>query len=143
MGISPSIPTIKDELNRKALETLDFLVRGVEEGRLTKEQASTGLDALFMAVNGLIDSDFAYIMAGAESYVAGAKSVVKKHFRSPTDDEVISLTWDVGSDVVVTCKRVCGLAVDGGVRSFDTARKAAKFMDAVSISMKKKGWGEL
>jgi hypothetical protein len=61
------LPSIQDELSRKVHETLEWLLVGVERGRITKEQCSFGLDTLFMAVSGLVDKDFIKIITEAQA----------------------------------------------------------------------------
>lgn len=56
---------LRSELNRKTFETLDWLIRAVTRGDLTREQFSTGIDTLFMAVNGLVDKEFVHILTEA------------------------------------------------------------------------------
>lgn len=143
MTAANGLPTLKEELDRKVADTLDWLVRGVEGGKLTKEQASTGLDTLFMAVSGLVDGEFIHIITSAQDYVAGASSIVKKHFHAPASDETVTFTWMTGEDRVMTRKRVGSAVVSEVVKRFDDAKEAAGFMDRLSEQMEKKGWVEL
>ena len=57
------IPNLQQEVNRKAFDTFAWLTNAVMNGSITKEQFSTGIDALFMAMSGIVsDRDFiAYI----------------------------------------------------------------------------------
>lgn len=57
---------VSSELNRKTYDTISWLIRGLEGGRLTKAQFSTGIDTLFMAVSGLVDGEFIHIITEAQ-----------------------------------------------------------------------------
>ena len=86
-AVAPVIPTLKEELDRKVFETIEYLVSAVRKGRMTQAQVSASLDTLFMAVSGLVGSDFIDIITEAQSYVGTDKSVVKRHFVLPDRDK--------------------------------------------------------
>jgi len=50
-----AVPELKDELNRKSLETISHLITSIHNGLITPHQFSAGIDALWMAVSGLVD----------------------------------------------------------------------------------------
>ena len=52
------VPVLSEEINRKATETLEWLVMSAINEKITDEQFSTGVDVLFMAVSGLTKPDF-------------------------------------------------------------------------------------
>jgi hypothetical protein len=61
------VPVLQDEVNRKALDTLAWLVMSIHHGKITAEQFSTGVDTLFMAVSGLVtDKDFIHMIGEAQ-----------------------------------------------------------------------------
>ena len=61
------VPVLQDEVNRKALDTLAWLVMSVHHGKISAEQFSTGVDTLFMAVSGLVtDKDFIHMIGEAQ-----------------------------------------------------------------------------
>lgn len=62
----PNLPTLQEELDRKVHETLTWLIHGLEIGRITKTEFSTSIDALFMAVSGLVENDFIQIITEAQ-----------------------------------------------------------------------------
>lgn len=51
-------PELKDELNRKVMDTMSWLITRVGNGYISEQQFSTAVDALFMAVSGLVDREF-------------------------------------------------------------------------------------
>ena len=66
MGALNEIPDVQDELNRKVYETLHWLTHSLTTAQITKDQFSTSLDTLFMAVSGLVDRDFIHIITEAK-----------------------------------------------------------------------------
>lgn len=137
------VPTLREELDRKVFETLDWLINAESRGRLTKEQVSAGLDALFMAVSGLVDNDFMTIITAAQEQSAGPQSAVKRLFHHPSADEIVTITWRPTETRVTTAKRLDGLAVGGTVKDFDTPALAARFVRDIGAGFDKKGWIEL
>lgn len=64
------VPVLQDEINRKALETIAWLTLSVTHGKITAEQFSTGIDALFMATSGLVtDRDYIIMITEAQSLI--------------------------------------------------------------------------
>lgn len=142
-AVQADVPTLREELDRKVFETLDWIIGGLQNGKLTKDQASFGLDTLHKATCGLVDDEFIEIMTAADELVKGAKSVVKMHFHAPAGDEIQTFVWTPGTERVTVCKRVCGMPVSGSVKDFDSQKAAAEFMGRLSGGMEKKGWIEL
>lgn len=61
------IPVLQDEINRKALDTIAWLTLAVTQGKISAEQFSTGIDALFMATSGLVtDKDYIIMITEAQ-----------------------------------------------------------------------------
>jgi hypothetical protein len=150
---SHTLPTLREELDRKVYETLEWLIVGHEKGRLTKEQVSMGMDVLFMAVSGLVDGDFIHIITEAQNEFQTNKSVVKRHFHAPEANATMTFSWVVGeSNVVVTVvtKREFDLETETGVvikrsvvRDCDNAAKARAYLEERSNELLKNGWIEL
>jgi hypothetical protein len=149
--VSHTLPTLREELDRKVYETLEWLIVGHEKGRLTKEQVSMGMNVLFMAVSGLVDGDFIHIITEAQNEFQANKSVVKRHFHAPEANATMTFSWVVGeSNVVVTVvtKREfdleTGVAIKRSVvRDCDDATKARAYLEECSNGLLKKGWIEL
>lgn len=140
---APALPTLKDELDRKTFETIEYLVGAVHKGRMTQAQVSASLDALFMAVSGLVDNDFINIITSAQEHFCGDKLVVKKHFYNPADGEILTLMWSPGQSKIMTCRRTDGLATGGGVKDYDSVADAADIFNGCSANFERKGWIEL
>lgn len=53
------VPDLADELRVKSFDALNHLIQSVHSAKITEEQFSTGVDALFMAVSGLVQEPVA------------------------------------------------------------------------------------
>lgn len=138
-----ALPTLKDELDRKTFETIEYLVGAERKGRMTKAQVSASLDTLFMAVSGLVDNDFIDIMTEAQKVVTGDKSVVKRHFVLPDRAIIQTIAWVPGTDKFTTCQREFGHATGGAVKEFDSVEKAGRAFAKLGEGFEAKGWIEL
>lgn len=70
-----TVPVLQDEINRKAFETIAWLTLAVTQGKITPEQFSTGIDALFMATSGLVtDRDYIIMISEAQSLIEKEKN---------------------------------------------------------------------
>lgn len=64
------VPVLQDEVNRKALESMSYLITALHHKKITPDQFSTGVDVLFMAVSGLVtDRDFIHIITEAQAAI--------------------------------------------------------------------------
>lgn len=66
------LPTTKEELDRKALDALEYLILKRESGEISDEAYSVALDVLFMTVSGIIGKDFINLITLAEEEVKKA-----------------------------------------------------------------------
>lgn len=57
------LPSIKDELERKSVDMLGYLVDDHIKGKITEAQYSTGLDVLWGVASGLAGNDFLNMMS--------------------------------------------------------------------------------
>lgn len=70
-----AVPVLQDEINRKAIDTLSWLTLAIHHGRISAEQYSTGVDALFMAVSGLVtDPDWMQLIGEAQYIIDKEKN---------------------------------------------------------------------
>lgn len=67
------VPVLKDELDRKVFETLEYLIIRRKRGQISQEYFEGGIDCLFMAVNGLVRKEFIEIIT-----IAQEESVLEK-----------------------------------------------------------------
>lgn len=94
MSNASGVPVLQDEINRKAFETMDWLVGSLVGGRMSARQFSTGVDALFMGVAGLVGRDIMEMMSMA-TYRADSSAQAEKVFLVK-GDAVMRLMWMVG-----------------------------------------------
>lgn len=59
------LPAVEDELDRKAIETLEMLLLKRDQGKITEAQFDTGLDILFSVAGGIVREDFAELISQA------------------------------------------------------------------------------
>lgn len=136
-----AVPTLREELDRKVWETISWLITGVTQGRLTEEQFSTGLDALFMAVSGLVDEEFIHTVTDAQTECAGVRPEVRRHFAM--HDHTVTLSWVVGEDRVAILKKRGGFPIGGSDKECDDAAAAKAWLADFATKLELKGYMEL
>lgn len=67
------IPTVKEELDRKLGDTLDWLLGKHKQGGISDEALSCATDALFMATSGLANEELTTVMTAVGSYLPSNK----------------------------------------------------------------------
>lgn len=73
------LPTLQEEVNRKAFEAMAWLVSAVTRKQITVDQFSTGVDTLFAAVSGLVtDPDFMQMITEAQFLIDKEKANERK-----------------------------------------------------------------
>ena len=136
-----SIPSVTQELERKTFMTADWLARSLDSGRITEQQFSTGIDALFMAVSGLVGGGFIDLVTSMQSFCGDDKYVIRRHFRHPDQDEILTMAWTLGEDRIIITKRVRGAVTGGKVIGYASAKEAAEFFRNCERGLRK--WVEL
>lgn len=91
-----AVPELKDEINRKALESIQYLITSVHAGRITPHQFSTGIDALWMAVAGLINEDIIDLITAAGDEAPKDQEIKKRVFIKARETIVVDRV--VGDD---------------------------------------------
>lgn len=127
------------ELNRKAFETMDWLVKGVHRGTLSKDQFSIGVDTLFMATSGLTDERMVQIVTAAQE-MCNKEPVTRKRYFCNDRGEIITFSWTVGYSSFVVLKRVMGQLVSSAKRDFENPEQAIAAMDKMAAEMLKRDW---
>ncbi len=134
--------SLREELNRKVMTTLEWVLAGYQDGRLSDIQLSTAADALFMAAAGLVDKDFMEIISGVQELVVDMPApVVRRHFVN--DDKTLSLSWQIGSDEFTIAKYEYGQATYGRTSKHEDAASARDYMNKYASGVIEKGWTEL
>lgn len=134
---------LRSELTRKTFETLDWLVAGVNNGRITEGQFSVAIDALFMALSGLVESPFIEIVTEAQNQCHVGQRRVKRHFHHKDKAEIASITRVPGESTINVFKRVMGQATSGRAFEFDTSKEALERVNKTADELIEKGWIEL
>lgn len=62
MGTPAQVPELRDEINRKAFETIEKITRDDQSGRITKGQFAYAVDVLWSVVSGLVEKDITIMM---------------------------------------------------------------------------------
>jgi len=83
--MNETLPSIEEELTRKALDQLQCLVDDLQSKRITNSEYKTGIDTLFAICSGLVDDEFFELIGIAgkdvntsgKSYWRNAKTLVK------------------------------------------------------------------
>lgn len=112
------VPNLKDELDRKCFQTAEWLIVGYEKARLTLEQFSTGMDALFMASAGLIDPSITDISTQASLMVGAHRVHTERHFIN--GDTVVTLAMAMGETTLKLKARKRGVVQRDMTNNFDT-----------------------
>ncbi|MFW6855293.1 hypothetical protein ACODYM_28800 [Burkholderia gladioli] len=104
------LPTIQEELDRKSIETLEWLITSRDNGRISSQQLKTGLDALFMTVSGLTPEDFTTLVTEASMMLDRPASVVvqKAVFFDPDKLVHFRVLWSVDTSIVEVEKSSAG-----------------------------------
>ncbi len=138
------LPTLREELDRKTFETLNWMITGHAKGILTADQLSMGVDTLFMAVSGLVDKDFIGIITSTQDMVKGNPAMpVRRVFRSTAQDATVIFVWKPGS-FGIGMQRYEGstLVADTG-KEFPEREQARDYVLKVHEALGKKGFIEL
>lgn len=135
------LPTLKEELDRKSFETIDWLATAYDHGKLTNAQYAAGLEALFMAVSGLCDQEIFELISVASGIAGVSVSLEKRHFIK--DEFAISLTWAGGQEEFHTLVRKEGIAMNSRTRCYDTAKEARAAFAEMAEKILAMGYVEL
>lgn len=134
---------LRSELTRKTFETLDWLIAGVNNGRVTEGQFSVAIDALFMALSGLVESPFIEIVTEAQNQCYDSYRRVSRHFHHKDRAEIASIRRLPGEPAASLFKRVMGQSTAGKRFEFDTSKEALEWVNKTANGLIEKGWIEL
>lgn len=62
MGVPAEVPELRQEIDRKAIETIEKIEKDFQNGRITRGQYAYAVDVLWSAYAGVVDKDFMFIM---------------------------------------------------------------------------------
>lgn len=134
------VPNLKDELNRKTFDAIEWLFDSVRLGKMSQQQFSTGVDAVFMAVNGLIGDEILEIVQAADE-VAGRKPAVKRRAFVKQGTTVV-VAWEIGAS---EWRYTAVGAIARKTKTLDAAAPLAACLSMTALCDKLllEGWEEL
>jgi hypothetical protein len=138
--VKTDVPTLQEEIDRKAFETLEWLCYSVDQGRMTADQFSVGIDVLFMTVSGLLKKDFIDLITAAQEQCPKEPLVLKRVFAHKDDDRLVTAEWIVGQEDVAITFLKSGKRHD---KTLDSTKKAQEFFStAVPRALQANGYKE-
>lgn len=136
-----AVPTLKEELDRKAFETVEWLFSGIDKGKLTPAQFSTGIDVLFMAVNGLVAEGVADLITAGDEAARHEQPTVRQTLIK--GNRVIAITWLVGNELVEIVGYESGKETTRQDKIYDTPKQACAAMKAAADKLVAAGYLKL
>lgn len=105
LGKETNVPDHAEELYRKTFETISHYLNAYRIGRVTEEQFATAIDALFMAVSGLVPElpgrpDFMQVISACKDEATAIYPVVKRVFFGKSTGNFKVFTWQAGDDFI-------------------------------------------
>jgi hypothetical protein len=130
---------LREELDRKTFDTIEWLTDQVRAGNLTECQYSTGIDAVWSVANGLVGDSILEIVTAATE-LTKKKGMEKRVFTR--NGAVSVLTWHVGDEFFTTAT-VNALSnkarrIEGG-----TAAMALQTLNTLAEKLLAAGWEEI
>ena len=136
---SLTLPSLKEELERKTFATLEWLVLEAKRGAITNKQFQTGLEAVFMVASGLVGKDFLAITTELSSQCDKSAEILRRHFVKSENTRTAS--WRVGSAEITFVFRTLGEVTSGKSKVYESPELARDAFKAMSFESK--GWEEL
>jgi len=129
--MTENLPTLYEELNRKALESLKWLVEQHEAGYISDAELYTARVAMFNTIAGLVDNEITQLTF-TDPLPEDRKEVTQRVLRK--GDSVLILSHRVGT----TSVELTTLAKSGlrrSERTFDSPRQAREWLDKAVRSL--------
>jgi hypothetical protein len=133
------VPPLRDEIDRKTLETYQWLIDMSVDGQIAESEVKVGVQAIFGVTAGLVSEkvkDFASVVE-ANPF---AKQTQRRVFYSPIKTFVV--TWTVGDDTV-RVQSISSEGVKAQDYKKDNSREALMIFAALCEHMKVYGCKEL
>lgn len=135
------LPLIREELNRKAFEAVEWLIVGADKGKISKAQFCTGIEAVFMTASGLLDESIVDLITNASAACHSIKASDKRYFTK--GGAVVTLEWCADEYVFNMVARTATGGRSDTERSFDTPVIARDSMAAVAVKLVAAGYEEI
>lgn len=136
-----AIPNLREELDRKAFETVQWLFSSLDQAKITVEQFSTGIDTIFMVVAGLADEQIVDLVTTADTFCPDEAVTIKRHFLKK--NALVSVARQVGESSVHLIARVEGTVKTEKTTECDTPKDALAHVETVGRLMMKNGYTEI
>lgn len=130
-----AVPQLKDELERKSIETLDWIVQQSLAGQMADSEVKVALQTVFSLVSGLVSNDITAAIGSVRADTL-AKTLVRKVFHRPGDPRLFVVRWEVGSSEVVVTRidRATGAIARKPIKRGDS-REAREALDSLVKQM--------
>ena len=135
-----ALPSLQDELNRKAFQTMEWLSNASDKAKISEAQFSTGVDALFMATSGLVDAGILALVSQASQIAGKGSAEVKRHFIK--GDTIVTLCWVWDDAQVTVTKRQNGARQKQQVSADSPAQARGRF-NTMAQALLARGFEEL
>lgn len=132
------LPTLKEELDRKALATIEDLLHLHSVAKISDAQLSTGIDALFKATSGLADEQILHIITEASKLLPMASQTLRYAYLKGAG--VVALNWIVGDDKVTMVAYKGGAVVETKTHDADSALEAKKYLQKTRKALTARGY---
>lgn len=136
-----AVPILQDEINRKSVETLEWLINAYTKAKISEAQLSTGLDALSMAIVGLTHQKAFKLIAAASSLITNEKDVAKRCFAK--FDQTATLRWIADEDFIEVVAYVRGDEIDRKKKVYASPVEAREKMKNAGDKLLTLGYIEL
>lgn len=139
------IPTLREELDRKVLETFSWLVSGNDNGLVSDEELSFGMDVLFKAAWGLMDKDFTQMFECAqESLKSKNKRIMSQAVfrRNEYAGAVVVVKWEPTSCIVEMTR----MGLEGVApikKELDSPKLAKAYFEGICSKLSGPDWTRL
>lgn len=134
-------PSTAEELERKTLETIEWLVSRQQQGFATKDQLTVAAEALWKATAGLFPptSNMTDIMTELMN-LTDAEAKQQRFSLCDDSGNIITFSWKIGYSQFNVAKRLMGTLIGGTARNFPDAGAAKTAMDGMVKGLIDKGW---
>lgn len=101
-----TLPSLKEELERKTVETLQWVISMRETGQMTAPQAKVAIQTAFGIVAGLVSEDTMSILDELKG-AKNANEVIRRFFyrNTPHGPDIVILSWTVGTETIKALER--------------------------------------
>lgn len=136
-----TLPTLKEELDRKSFKTVEWLYSSLERGRITPAQFSTGLDALFMAVSGITDDGVVELITAGTG--AASKEVARLRRVFIKGEVMVALTWVVAGEDLEVAQFRAGARIGDERKPMGSPVAAREALNTAAFRLLSAGYDEV